>query len=397
MSNQYTMKLVVDDSAVKALEKRLAALMGIKTGGTTGTAQSGGAGGIFANLGKLAAIATGIGALVILVKKIVGIIFDSSPALQAIWKLFDTSIMLIFRPIGDFIAMFLRPILSVFLRHSLKWYRIAEPFALWLGTQAGGVAARNLQSNLSFTPLPNDPLFGNDGIFTSGAKQAQIKNGVAALMGLVGKNAMESINAFVKFLGSLSVGEKLTESLKSFKIFVARLNIPEVLSNALDRFSKFIQKLNISTAIEEIFNRFRKFIAGLTIPKIITEAVSSFMGFLKGIGVPKEIVNTVKTFMDWMGSISIPDIVKTAIKSFLDFIKKIAEWISSLPDWIKGFFNTSSRNNQSGGKSSMSPTFNVEININGAVQQMGNIGKQVQDGLVSGFEQLTRAAKGVFN
>ena len=44
-------------------------------------------------------------------------LFDSSPLLQAMMKLFNTSIMLIFRPIGDFIGGFIRPIMLFFMKN----------------------------------------------------------------------------------------------------------------------------------------------------------------------------------------------------------------------------------------------------------------------------------------
>jgi len=34
-------------------------------------------------------------------------------------------------------------------------------------TTTGQVLVNNLKSNVTLTPLPNDPLFGNNGIFTS--------------------------------------------------------------------------------------------------------------------------------------------------------------------------------------------------------------------------------------
>ena len=49
-------------------------------------------------------------------------LFDSSPLLKAMKSLFDTSIMLIFRPIGDAIGGFIRPIMLFFMKN------IAVPF-----------------------------------------------------------------------------------------------------------------------------------------------------------------------------------------------------------------------------------------------------------------------------
>lgn len=62
---------------------------------------------------------------------IVGLIgkklFDSSPMLQAMMKLFNTSVMLIFRPIGDFIGGFLRPLMLFFMKNiAIPFYKSAK-------------------------------------------------------------------------------------------------------------------------------------------------------------------------------------------------------------------------------------------------------------------------------
>lgn len=65
----------------------------------------------------LAGIGTGIGAMV-------AMMIEASPMLQAMLKLISTSVMLILRPIGDFIGFILRPILMLFMT------KIALPFML---------------------------------------------------------------------------------------------------------------------------------------------------------------------------------------------------------------------------------------------------------------------------
>ena len=159
MAEQYILKVKVDDADIRKLEKRLA---GILTGkGITGGSGSGGNGALGKNLAKLGIIATGVVGILALTKKLTGMLVDSSPMLKQMLKLFNFSIMLIFRPIGDFIGFLLRPIMVMFLRKFIiPWYTTAMPVMTKVGTFIGDFVAK---------------LMGEDGIV-----------GIATSLGVIG-------------------------------------------------------------------------------------------------------------------------------------------------------------------------------------------------------------------
>tara|TARA_R110002124_G_scaffold168177_1_gene335667 strand:+ start:371 stop:1432 length:1062 start_codon:yes stop_codon:yes gene_type:complete len=147
-SNTYTLKIDIDDSKIRELEKRLMAVMGGKTAGLSGLAGAAEGKGdksvLINNIKKLGIIALGVGSLVALVQKIGGMMVDSSPMLKGMLKLLNYSVMLILRPIGEFFGFFLRPIVIYFLRSvALPFYRQWLPIARSLGTFLGvGIASR---------------------------------------------------------------------------------------------------------------------------------------------------------------------------------------------------------------------------------------------------------------
>ena len=165
MAEQYILKVKIDDSDIRKLEKRLAALLtGKSIGGMSGGGSSG-AGGSNANMGKnlakLGIIATGVVGLLALTKKVASVLISSSPMLQQVLKLLNFSIMLIFRPIGDFIGFLLRPIMIMFLRKFIiPWYQTGLPVLQKVGTFIGDFVSK---------------LMGEDGIV-----------GIAASLGVIG-------------------------------------------------------------------------------------------------------------------------------------------------------------------------------------------------------------------
>ena len=141
-SNTYTLKIDIDDSKIRELEKRLMAVMGGKTAGLSGVAGAaegkGDKSALMNNIKKLGIIAIGVGSLVALVQKLTGMIVDSSPMLKGMLKLLNYSIMLILRPIGDFFGFFLRPIVIYFLRSvALPFYKQMRPVMQKLGSLIG--------------------------------------------------------------------------------------------------------------------------------------------------------------------------------------------------------------------------------------------------------------------
>lgn len=79
-------------------------------------------------------------------------LFDSSPLLQAMMKLFNTSVMLIFRPIGDFIGGFLRPLMLFFMKN------IAIPFYK-MGKGLGNIGEMYGKQALGFLLKPQETLY----------------------------------------------------------------------------------------------------------------------------------------------------------------------------------------------------------------------------------------------
>lgn len=161
MAETYTLKVLVDDSAVKALEQRLQGIMGIRGG--TGGGQTGNQSDIFKNITKLGIIATGIAGLVTLVQKIADMTVSASPMLSAMLKLFDNVITLILRPIGDFIGFTLRPIMLFILQYiALPFYRYFTPFMQKYGTKLGDALLGILVGNPQTSPSGSTNKLGLD-------------------------------------------------------------------------------------------------------------------------------------------------------------------------------------------------------------------------------------------
>ena len=126
----------------------LAKAMGGNKGG------KGGGGGSLAGLGdlkkiglkgmlKLSLIGLAITAIMGSIKAIAG----SSPMLKQMFKLMNFGIMMIFRPIGDFIGFMLRPIIVLLLRNFIiPWYTYAMPIMQSVGAFFGGRIAADLES-----------------------------------------------------------------------------------------------------------------------------------------------------------------------------------------------------------------------------------------------------------
>ena len=90
---------------------------------------------------KLGVIGIAIGGILSVVKGLAG----SSPMLKQMMKLMNFGIMMIFRPIGDFIGFLLRPIIVLLLRNFIiPWYKDAMPVMKAVGAFVGGTIAGGL-------------------------------------------------------------------------------------------------------------------------------------------------------------------------------------------------------------------------------------------------------------
>lgn len=145
MSAQSMDDDIIEVKLSKGSLAALAKAMGGSGGGLAGGKGKGGIGGIAGIAGKgltmLGGIGIAIGAILGSVKALTG----SSPMLKQMFKLMNFGIMMIFRPIGDFIGFMLRPILVMLLRNFIiPWYKDAMPIMQSMGAIFGSSMATDL-------------------------------------------------------------------------------------------------------------------------------------------------------------------------------------------------------------------------------------------------------------
>jgi len=238
MGDQYTLKLLVDDSQVRALEQRLGKMMGL-SGTTTGAggSQGGGAGvgGMAKNIAKLGAIAVGVTGILAIAKKMQSLVIESSPILQAMFKLFNTSLLFIFRPIGDFIGFFLRPLTIFFMRNiAIPWYRLAAPIMRQWGSSIGN----------GLVAFLSDP-FGAIFDWFEGIDWMRVI-GIASLITPLG-GILSAVKAFDLDLGAITLG------------------ISDQFTSTMDRVGTLLNGVfgNFFTSVRRSFAGMKNFFAGI--------------------------------------------------------------------------------------------------------------------------------------
>jgi hypothetical protein len=147
MSAQSMDDDIIEVKLSKGSLAALAKAMGGSGGGLAGGKGKGGIGGLAGIAGKgltmLGGIGIAIGAILGSVKALTG----SSPMLKQMFKLMNFGIMMIFRPIGDFIGFMLRPILVMLLRNFIiPWYKDAMPIMQSMGAIFGSSIATDLMN-----------------------------------------------------------------------------------------------------------------------------------------------------------------------------------------------------------------------------------------------------------
>lgn len=305
-SRERTLILKIDDSQLKEAIKKM---QNVNSGGTSSTSKSKGLeglakiftqnSGVLKTVAKLTLILAAITTMVKLITKITERIVDSSPILQTMLKLLQTSITFILRPIGDFIGFFLRPFLIYFLRSvALPMYRLFAPMARSLGTFLGG----NLFSNLAVQYDPEiDPFFGTNGIFKDiGKKFAEWQ----AELGLIKFPAFNNIGTkFAEFkehltslkfpsFSSVVIGfQNFVNSLVSFTIPVLAeiaTFLPSIFKNIMELFDKIIPV--VLPLIKETIHQIMVLIDSIlphtdTITKIVEIAFTGLTAFFTGVNV----------------------------------------------------------------------------------------------------------------
>lgn len=150
MSSRYSVTVEVKDGGLLSKLDNLQR-NGLVVGGPSGSGGGGGAtatgGGFFSKMeslgvgqiAKLTGITLGIGSLVALTMK-------SSAILEGTAKLWERSIMLIFKPIGDFVGMALRPVtLALLTQLIIPFYKSVYPFFRDYGTKVGEALSNPLK------------------------------------------------------------------------------------------------------------------------------------------------------------------------------------------------------------------------------------------------------------
>lgn len=307
-SRDRTLILKIDDSQLKEAIKKM---QNVNSGGTSSSSTSKPKGiegiakaftqnsGILKTVAKLSLILAAITIMVKLITKITERIVDSSPILQTMLKLLQTSITFILRPIGDFIGFFLRPFLIYFLRSvALPMYRLFAPMARALGTFLGGSLLGGLIMN--YDP-DTDPFFGTTGIFSNiGKKFTQWQTELGLLKFPTFNNIGTKFAEFKEHITSLQfpsfssviIGfQNFVNSLVSFTIPVlvdiAKF-LPSIFKSTMELFDKITPI--ILPLIKETIHQIMVLINSIlphtdTITKIIEIAFLGLTAFFTGVNV----------------------------------------------------------------------------------------------------------------
>lgn len=339
-SNTYTLKIAVDDSKIKEIEKRL---MNVVGGGTVGGATASTQGGIGKNLGKLGLIAAGVTAIVTFVSKIAAMTVDASPILQTMLKLLNVGVMFILRPIGDFFGFFLRPLVIFFLRTiALPWYRQVTPIMRQLGTWLGDNFIKNLQSNFE---------------------------GATALLQGDFQEAYDMANEQIQ--KDIKAASVVFEDL-SLKVstWIEEYALPEINSFS-DKITKFVDDLGIPS-LDILVTKISEWIEEYTLPPWTRWITRKIAKWITDSELPTwdDLVNTIT---DWMSGLNLPSF--SDLTEIINNVKKeIQGVIESIKNFFLGIWNWLSGGANNGG----SGDTNITNNIYGGFETAANY---VQTGL----------------
>lgn len=333
MSAERTLILKLDDTQLKeAIKKIENAGLGAKSGGSKSSQGSqslsslfGGNSSMFKNLAKLSIISAAVLAIMKAVQQITSRIVDSSPILQTMLTLMNTAITFILRPIGDFIAFFLRPLIIIFLRQvALPMYKTWGPIMRNLGTFLGTGFAAELKS--IFGPREERTALLHEDIMTK--QQDNVKNITkffedikVAILGLsISEIKFPEIDTSGFELAFSTYFEKLGERInagfgpwaQNFEnnIMIPLQNLNIDFSGASELFGNMYT--TISTAFNSIVPRFEEFSVWIS-------------GIIESAKLPLEsAIATITDFFD-------------AIRNFfINLIETITTAFSSIPELLFG-------------------------------------------------------------
>lgn len=416
-STTYTMKLIVDDSAIRKLEERMGKLMGGGGGGSGGGGSGGGdSSNPFKNLMKLGVIAAGIAFIVVAVKKISEKIVEASPALQAMLKLLDASITLILRPFGDFVAYLLKPILIIFLtKIALPFYKLVQPLMQWLGTNigegiAGGIGAVGQMAGALFNGDVEGFL---NGLNVFKGHWLRFVDWIADKLGLP-PAVREILNKFWDFFESIIVQPWLIELVGKFFDFITHMKVPEWVTKMISAFFEFFLSLGVEKwakgilsilfgfagwfvnlifdpRIKEMIDKFLIWFNNLDVPAIVSELVDMFFKFFDSIEIEDWMNIFVAAFFGFVGLLGIASSLIDPFMSFVKFIlwisisiMKAAKWFADALSFIGlgGIFG--------GGGSDTASTSSAKTDININIEGSGELGQGQMEELLAKLNELMK-------
>ena len=315
-------------------------------------------------------IAKGVGtALVTLgaIKKFLGKLVDSSPRLQASLSILNRTFTLLLRPIGDIIALFLKPFAIGMLKHVIPYYKglmeklkkpeaqIGGAVGLAGGAVAGGAAGGKIGS-----------VFGPAGA-AIGAGVGAVAGAIAGgLLGIdIGAKLGEWGRAIYKWFSDMDGAGLLTKLWDVFSVFYTE-TLPSLVSKGWDVITKFFTEDlpyaagyafesvllfftdtlpntaqtvwdsiitffsdTLPTTLGELWDSMILFFSE-TLPTKLEELANKVLTFIT-VDLPKWFSDTFDKFMKII-TVDIP-------KWFSDMAGSVSSYISGIIDKVKGFFN----------------------------------------------------------
>jgi len=168
-------RVVFDTGALSGLGKS-------STGSSGGSAMGG------MSFGKMTAAIFAGNALLKGVSKGIGMLVDASPHLQATLNIFKKSMMLMLRPFGDILSLYLRPFIMKFMGVAMKFYEDYKNGNLWGGMKTAFVDALGILTGEGGLIDSIVGALGGEGL-TAGLLLSLIPLGLGALAAALGLGA----------------------------------------------------------------------------------------------------------------------------------------------------------------------------------------------------------------
>lgn len=284
------------------------------------------------SISKLIGIGTGIGVLSMTVKqgldRLAQLAVQSSGQLQGLFKLWETSVMLIFKPAMDFLALTLRPIslslfrdfIRPFVTTVLPWFRDAgKTFGKWLDDQQ---SKTNDVADKQWTQFTMAALNFNGYVMTLGQDLSQFGTDVQTELGKFGGIVSEKFTAF---------GTSLADTFTAIPgdIVAKFTELGTSISGKLTGVPGDI--LQVFTDLgSNIWNKLTNF------PDYFKQIFELFSGDIwnKLTDIPGKLSSMFLDFKDsiWNGLTGVPDSIASV---FTDFTSQLVSTLSSIPGQIR--------------------------------------------------------------